>query len=516
MAEFSTRVDVGDDSPQGSPREADIRGDTVRIAALENIPTHPRNLLPPLEDGIQSQGGLPDQSGVATISVPHGGGSFPMRAGDTTIAMQGRPSPYGPGPKQKPLPQFRARPNQQANSIEMVVYFQDKQGLHLTCEDGQHMEAGELFEIVMEEMKYPAEFREVFSLWLVSDLLELQLKPNHVPFKLVCYWEELLEKYTTVDEDDRERDEPVIMFQRNVFYPKWKERDITNPEAIRLLCYEAKEMVIDGRYPLKPEQYDYLAGLTAQIKHKSYDADVHTPEYYRDHLADYYPEHMAHTKWKFKGIVRDKKSPEFRIASCHRQCHEMFSNIDSQDVMLKLYQSYMKFVWQLSFYGAAFFRGQIEHPGGSIRLWTLDDDPVWIAVNTDGVFILDMDDVQFLVGLPYQKLSWEYGEPKDKDNPDCMPCLFISWGAMEESKPVTKMLQIFSKEAMLADSMIEACIVLKQQEKSSRDMESYKNDLESIVQSSGETWQRFNRMCLATFSRKGSVIKNPARVPKQN
>ena len=60
------------------------------------------------------------------------------------------------------------------------------------------MQAGELFEIVMEEMKYPAEFREVFSLWLVSDLLELQLKPNHVPFKLVCYWEELLEKYTTV------------------------------------------------------------------------------------------------------------------------------------------------------------------------------------------------------------------------------------------------------------------------------------------------------------------------------
>lgn len=36
-------------------------------------------------------------------------------------------------------------------------------------------------------------------------LTELQLKPNHVPFKLACYWEELLEKYTTTEEDDRER-----------------------------------------------------------------------------------------------------------------------------------------------------------------------------------------------------------------------------------------------------------------------------------------------------------------------
>lgn len=56
-------------------------------------------------------------------------------------------------------------------AIDMVVYFQDKTGLHLTVEDGQHMEAGELFEIVMEEMTLPSQAREVFSLWLVSDLL---------------------------------------------------------------------------------------------------------------------------------------------------------------------------------------------------------------------------------------------------------------------------------------------------------------------------------------------------------
>lgn len=34
---------------------------------------------------------------------------------------------------------------------------------------------------------------------------ELQLKPNHVPFKLVCYWEELLEKYTAAPEEHLER-----------------------------------------------------------------------------------------------------------------------------------------------------------------------------------------------------------------------------------------------------------------------------------------------------------------------
>ena len=35
--------------------------------------------------------------------------------------------------------------------------------------------------------------------------VELQLKPTHVPFKLVAFWEELLEKYTVTAEEDMER-----------------------------------------------------------------------------------------------------------------------------------------------------------------------------------------------------------------------------------------------------------------------------------------------------------------------
>ncbi len=57
------------------------------------------------------------------------------------------------------------------SAIDMVIYFQDKTGVHLKVEDGQHAEAGELFEMVMEEMKLSNQAREAFSLWLVSDLL---------------------------------------------------------------------------------------------------------------------------------------------------------------------------------------------------------------------------------------------------------------------------------------------------------------------------------------------------------
>lgn len=53
----------------------------------------------------------------------------------------------------------------------MIVYFPDKTGISLNVEDGQNAEAGEIFEMVMEEMRFPNEARQAFSLWLVSDYL---------------------------------------------------------------------------------------------------------------------------------------------------------------------------------------------------------------------------------------------------------------------------------------------------------------------------------------------------------
>ena len=59
------------------------------------------------------------------------------------------------------------------------MYFEDKTGIDLSVEDGQHADAGELFEYIMEEMTFPAIARDVFSLWLVSDLLgEFLLLPS--------------------------------------------------------------------------------------------------------------------------------------------------------------------------------------------------------------------------------------------------------------------------------------------------------------------------------------------------
>jgi len=39
----------------------------------------------------------------------------------------------------------------------------------------------------------------------------------------------------------------------------------------------------------------------------------------------------------------------------------------------------------------AFFRGEVEHPGRRL-LSTKIDDPVYVAINTEGVYVIDSDD----------------------------------------------------------------------------------------------------------------------------
>ena len=57
------------------------------------------------------------------------------------------------------------------SATDIVVYFAKSVGLQLKVCDGQNVTASELFEYVMEEQNYPPEARQLFSLWLVSDLL---------------------------------------------------------------------------------------------------------------------------------------------------------------------------------------------------------------------------------------------------------------------------------------------------------------------------------------------------------
>lgn len=73
-----------------------------------------------------------------------------------------------------------------------------------------------------------------------------------------------------------------------------------------------------------------------------------------------------------------------------------------------------------------------------------------------------------LLGLRYEELSWDYAKPSKEDDPNCLSCLFLQFNVLENGARVSKILQIFSKQAGLMDKVI-ASFVHQMKKKSSTD-----------------------------------------------
>ena len=68
-------------------------------------------------------------------------------------------------------------------------------------------------------------YYNIFTFANVLYQSELQLKPNHVPFRLTCQWDELLEKYTTAEKEDIERGTSIV--NQNLFIC---DKKVLNPQ----------------------------------------------------------------------------------------------------------------------------------------------------------------------------------------------------------------------------------------------------------------------------------------------
>jgi hypothetical protein len=50
---------------------------------------------------------------------------------------------------------------------------------------------------------------------------------------------------------------------------------------LEILYEEAKQNILDGRYPCETSDYEMLAGVQARLELGVYDPQVHTPEFFR-------------------------------------------------------------------------------------------------------------------------------------------------------------------------------------------------------------------------------------------
>lgn len=342
-------------------------------------------------------------------------------------------------------------------SLEVCVFMKDGSVHELFLENVWTENAGELLLKVEDCLAIPPEAKDMFALWITSPLLQLQLKPHHIPFKLCRQWPDLLDKFTTASDEQKAVDEPIVCFQRNAFLDTQKEMEMfSNTKILVWLFSEAKSNILTGNYPCEGEDYEYLGGILAWLAHGKYDPESHPSGYLKGKLHEYVPLSMCKegNRWSWlKG-----KSASAAAAIVEQRLFQQWDQV-SEKVKTKAeaMQLYLKFCCKLPFYGSVFFSGQIEKVSSGISLRDCPDRPVRVALNRDGIFIMDSSKQELLLGLMYDEISWEYTEPA-KGKPDCLPCLWLEFDVAEGPKKYSKLLQIFSKQAIMMNAMIEACV----------------------------------------------------------
>ena len=392
-------------------------------------------------------------------------------------------------------------------AVEIVLWLRDRKGIHVNLEDGQLAEASDLFEIVVEQRGLPPESENVFSIWLVSPLLELRLKNHHKPFQLAQLWDDFCAVYTDSSADEISRDEPVVMFQRNVFLTLEDELKTSNEYILCLLYNEARFNVVEGRYVMNPSDYHALAGIQALIHLDLFDSRQHVLSQYRSNLTRFYPPHMYKHRLQLLNIGRQKDPPcEELFMAAHRQITDTYRGVQIKQVLKDLYKQYLQICWQYSFYGSAFFEGVIEKPCHKVKkaLMGCQQTEVLCAINTDGITVIDKEKPEVILAVPYEELSWNLDTNEDED--DLIPCLLVQFLCKEDGSDITKVLQIYSRQAKLMDALIDSSVKRKLQSGSVH----ARHERSQYGEEEGDSYRnadfckkvsnKMDKMCLTTYT----------------
>ncbi|XP_075147175.1 FERM domain-containing protein 8 Bili [Haematobia irritans] len=343
--------------------------------------------------------------------------------------------------------------------------------------------------------------QSIFGLWMTSPLLEVQLKAHHRPYIVRVSWKNLLAKYSDGNPIDKKFDEPMIMLKRNVFFSKKDEEKIKDHRILELLYEEAKYNVLSGRYVMEPVHALMLGGIQARIELGPFNSHSHTNGYFRENQTRFLPRHVARNSSLSWLPVSRKNSAEIRLL-------EQFKRVPQTATTRKLMRKYLEFCWALPFYGSAYFHGQIEQPvRGIVSLISHKDNEVLIGINERGVFVIDPVESTLLIGLRYEDLSWDYAKPSAADDPQCLTCIFLQFEVMENGIQISKLMQIFSKQASMIDALISHFAEHTKKRKRSCRLEQL-HDEPNPIQSNGNgiLSNKLSRLTLATFDEEGRCI----------
>lgn len=278
----------------------------------------------------------------------------------------------------------QVRPN-----LTVEVQLMDKSVRHLKLLSGLQTTVQDINQQMLDEFKLPMKYCDIFTIWICSKSLELQLKADHRLMEELAKWHPRTVEMLT--EADPRGEEPVFKWRRNAKVSVDSERQITNPKALELLFHEAYHNYISGLYPCKDHDVIRFATFLFCIRFPG-NASTMNKSFLTNgnNLKELIP----------ASVMRNSnKNPTHWANKIMKEYSSNFQGRDRSPHVLK--RQFLDQCQGLTVYGSAFFTGNV------INTKDRSNIPCHIGVNDVGVHIISQQTKQMLYSYKYAEINWE-------------------------------------------------------------------------------------------------------------
>eukprot|EP00051_Salpingoeca_urceolata_P035598 m.30541 g.30541 ORF g.30541 m.30541 type:complete len:419 (-) comp9476_c0_seq1:87-1343(-) len=326
--------------------------------------------------------------------------------------------------------QFRAHHrNSASNPLEAVVCLLDGGEFSVTCPEGRYTTAESLLGLAADHLRLNPDSLRFFAIWVISGSLHLQMKPDHLPFRVMKKWPELLETYSN---SDPHGEIPAVYIRRSAHVTPMMEKRIKDPVAVKLLFGEMTFNIIYSLYPCTLEDAVYLAAIHLQLEkgRKANKKDVLKIE------GCCVPPHLE--------PIREKTWIKHVLDARAKLPIE-------QDEERLLHHLYLERGWEWSVYSSTFFFGEIEADDSGTILQERPDLVVRVGVNLDGIHVIEDKKNTIKLSLPYHELRYNSFE-----DPESGEASFVIEYEEEdeEQNTVSAKMVIWTAQAAMIDNLV--------------------------------------------------------------
>ncbi|KAG9475576.1 hypothetical protein GDO78_003793, partial [Eleutherodactylus coqui] len=232
---------------------------------------------------------------------------------------------------------------------------------------------------------------------------------------------------------------------------------ISDAGVLRLLYEEAKYNVLEGRYPCDIEDCELLGGLSCCLELGPYSQEKHTASMLRPQLESFLPPYICKKRIGLLNAFRNRGNRQIHFEETLVNTYKAATeNVTSENCGVINCKEYLKKCHELPYYGCAFFQGEVDKPSQGF-LNRNGRKTVSVAINMEGVSVIDRKEKHVLLSLKFSELSWDHTYPDEEEH-----ILWLEFDGDSEGTPVNKLLKIYSKQAELMSGLIEYCIELSQ------------------------------------------------------